>query len=62
MLKFEAVHAKNIKEKTRLRASINVVSRYGGLAVYSQKWCSRLVFKERKEDAKHIDRWMLSSF
>ena len=58
MLNFEAVQAKNIKERTRLRASINVVSRYGGLAVYSQKWCSRLVRKRNKakEDAKHIDR------
>ena len=37
MLKFEAVHAKNIKERTRLRASINVVSRYGGLAVFFTK-------------------------
>ena len=42
MLKFEAVRAKSIKERTRLIASINVVSRYGGLAVFSQKWCSRL--------------------
>ena len=40
MLKFEAVRAKSIEERTRLRASINVVSRYGGLAVFSQKWCS----------------------
>ena len=34
MLKFKAVRAKSIKERTRLRASINVVSRNGGLAVF----------------------------
>lgn len=52
MLKFEAVRAKSIEERTRLRASINVVSRYGGLAVFSQKWCSRLVRRRNIAEGK----------
>lgn len=56
MLKFEAVRAKSIKERTRLRASINVVSRNGGLAVFffffSQKWCSQLVRRRNIAEGK----------